>query len=125
MALRRDDLAGAMSSLTRALALNPRLPLALNTLGVVYARQGDYAHAVESWNRAVGVDPRQYDALFNIGLVEGRAAIAPRRVRRCRASSPPRRKSATGKTSLRRGRRWRRCGSLVFYVGSVMLPEAV
>ncbi|MGA8809597.1 MAG: tetratricopeptide repeat protein, partial [Thermoanaerobaculia bacterium] len=53
--------------------LNPRLPLALNTLGVVYARQGDYAHAVDSWNRAVAIDPRQYDALFNAGLVEGRA----------------------------------------------------
>jgi len=53
--------------------LNPRLPLALNTLGVVYARQGDFARAVASWQRAVDVDPRQYDALYNIGFVEGRA----------------------------------------------------
>src|SRR5260221_4971754 len=73
VAVRRDDLPGAMASLTRALDLNPRLPLALNTLGVVYARQSDFPHAVEMWNRAVDVDPRQYDALFNIGLVEGRA----------------------------------------------------
>jgi tetratricopeptide (TPR) repeat protein len=73
VALRRDDVNGAMQYLTRALTLNPRLPLALNTLGVVYARQGDYAHAVESWNHAVDLDPRQYDALFNIGMVEGRA----------------------------------------------------
>jgi lipoprotein NlpI len=64
---------GAMTSLTHALELNPRLPLALNTLGVVYARQSDFPHAVEMWNRAVDIDPRQYDALFNIGLVEGRA----------------------------------------------------
>jgi tetratricopeptide (TPR) repeat protein len=49
------------------------LPLALNTLGVVYARQGDFARAVDAWNRAVDIDPRQYDALYNIGLVQGRA----------------------------------------------------
>jgi len=126
VALRRDDIAGAASFLTRALALNPRLPLALNTLGVVHARQGDYAHAVESWNRAVDIDPRQYDALFNIGLgamagppfdeadvEEGGPAIAPRPARRCRASSPPRRKSATVTTWQRRGRPWRRCSRLV------------
>jgi len=63
----------ARTWLTRALALNPRLPLALNTLGVVDARDNDFAHAVESWNKAVAIDPRQYDALFNIGLVERRA----------------------------------------------------
>src|SRR5258708_4805137 len=73
VAARRDDIQGAMTSLTHALELNPRLPLALNTLGVVYARQSDFPHAVEMWNRAVDIDPRQYDALFNIGLVEGRA----------------------------------------------------
>src|SRR5712691_9639449 len=73
VALRRDDVHGAEQYLTRALELNPRLPLALNTLGVVYARQGDFARAVASWQRAVDVDPRQYDALYNIGFVEGRA----------------------------------------------------
>ena len=49
------------------------MPLALNTLGVAYARANDFSHAVESWNRAVQIDPRQYDALLNIGLVEAKA----------------------------------------------------
>jgi tetratricopeptide (TPR) repeat protein len=52
--------------------MNPNLPLALNTLGVVYARSNDFTRAVESWNRAVQVDPRQYDALYNIAMVESR-----------------------------------------------------
>jgi len=73
VALRRNDVPSAQTYLTRALELNPRLPLALNTMGVLYARMNDFPHAVESWNRAVAIDPRQYDALFNIGLVEGRA----------------------------------------------------
>jgi regulator of sirC expression with transglutaminase-like and TPR domain len=47
--------------------------MALNTLGVVYARENDYARAVRSWQSAVDIDPRQYDALYNIGFVEGRA----------------------------------------------------
>jgi len=48
----------------------------LNTLGVVYAREGDSARAVSAWQRAVDIDPRQYDALYNIGFVEGRAGHA-------------------------------------------------
>ena len=62
-----------MDYLNRALTLNPRLPNALNTLGVAYADAGQLAEAVDYWNRAVAVDPRQYDALFNIALVETRA----------------------------------------------------
>ena len=49
------------------------MPLALNSMGVVYARRNDLPRALESWKRAVAVDPKQYDALFNIGLVAGNA----------------------------------------------------
>jgi tetratricopeptide (TPR) repeat protein len=52
------------------------LPLALNAMGVVLARQGDYSRAVDAWKRAVESDPRQYDALLNIGRVEGRRGNA-------------------------------------------------
>jgi type IV pilus assembly protein PilF len=52
--------------------LNPKLPLALNTLGVAYAQTSDFSRAVDAWNRAVQIDPRQYDALYNIGMVEAR-----------------------------------------------------
>src|SRR5579863_887996 len=73
VALQQNQMQLAQTYLTRALALNPRLPLALNTMGVLDARMNDYEHAVESWKQAVQIDPRQFDALFNIGLVEGRA----------------------------------------------------
>jgi cytochrome c-type biogenesis protein CcmH/NrfG len=64
------------------LELNPRLPLALNTMGVVYARQGDFAHAVQSWQRAVEIDPRQYDALLTSASSKAAPVTRRRRVRR-------------------------------------------
>jgi Flp pilus assembly protein TadD len=72
LSLREGDVRAAMSYLTRALTLNPKLPLALNTLGVAYAQTNDFSRAVDAWNRAVQIDPRQYDALYNIGMVEAR-----------------------------------------------------
>ena len=70
------DVGGAGTRLTRALELNPKLPLAWNTLGVIYAQKSDFEHAVDSWKRAVACDPRQYDALLNIGIVASRAGNA-------------------------------------------------
>ena len=61
----------------KALSLNPKLPLALNTMGVVYARNNDLESAVEVWHRAVNIDPRQYDALYNIALVEQKLGHVP------------------------------------------------
>jgi arylsulfatase A-like enzyme/Flp pilus assembly protein TadD len=72
-ALRSNDTRTARTHLTRALELNPRLPLALNTLGVVSARENDLRSAIAYWNKAVELDPRQYDALFNTGLVQTQA----------------------------------------------------
>ena len=59
----------AEEHLTRALQLNPDLPLALNTLGVVYVRKGDPVRAQDAWRRSFAADRRQYDALFNLGLL--------------------------------------------------------
>ncbi len=63
--------------------LNPRLPLALNTLGVIYIRKGEPARAQDVWKRSFSIDRRQYDALYNLGLLaaqrgqreEARAAL--------------------------------------------------
>ncbi len=73
VALQQNEMQLAQTYLTRALDLNPRLPLALNTMGVLYARMSDYERAVASWKQAVQIDPHQFDALFNMGLVEGHA----------------------------------------------------
>jgi arylsulfatase A-like enzyme/Flp pilus assembly protein TadD len=70
-ALQNGDVAGARDRLNRALALNPNLPLTLNTLGVIDAREGRYPQAIQMWSRAISLDRRQYDAMYNLALVAG------------------------------------------------------
>ncbi|HKR66315.1 MAG TPA: alkaline phosphatase family protein [Thermoanaerobaculia bacterium] len=45
--------------LERALGLQPSSTLALNNLGVYYARKEDFARALDFWNRSLSIDPRQ------------------------------------------------------------------
>jgi predicted AlkP superfamily phosphohydrolase/phosphomutase/Flp pilus assembly protein TadD len=45
--------------LERALGMRPTSTLALNNLGVFYARRKDYARALDFWNRSLSIDPRQ------------------------------------------------------------------
>ena len=71
VALQNNDANTAREKLLRALDLNPNLPLTLNTLGVLYARDGRYPDAIEMWSRAIALDQRQYDAMYNLALVAG------------------------------------------------------
>jgi superkiller protein 3 len=84
--------AAARDRLRQALALNDRLPISWNTLGVVLFQEGDAAGALAAWQRAIDLDPRQVDALYNIGLVaadSGRAAQARTALERFVKSAPP------------------------------------
>jgi tetratricopeptide (TPR) repeat protein len=45
--------------LERALGLQPSSTLALNNLGILYAKKNDYARALDFWNRSLTIDPRQ------------------------------------------------------------------
>jgi predicted AlkP superfamily phosphohydrolase/phosphomutase/Tfp pilus assembly protein PilF len=45
--------------LVRALGLQPSSTLALNNLGLFYAKQNDYGRALDYWNRSLSIDPRQ------------------------------------------------------------------
>jgi tetratricopeptide (TPR) repeat protein len=61
--------------LEKALALNPRLAGAHNTLGVIAAQSGQADAAIEPWKEALALEPREYDTVYNIGRVlwnEGR-----------------------------------------------------
>jgi arylsulfatase A-like enzyme/tetratricopeptide (TPR) repeat protein len=71
VALQNNDAAAAHEHLQRALALNPNLPITLNTLGVLYAREGQYQAAIPAWSKAISLDRRQYDAMYNLALVAG------------------------------------------------------
>jgi predicted AlkP superfamily phosphohydrolase/phosphomutase/Tfp pilus assembly protein PilF len=48
-----------LPELERALGLQPSSTLALNNLGVYYARQKDYGRALDFWNRSLTIDGRQ------------------------------------------------------------------
>ena len=45
--------------LVRALGLQPSSTLALNNLGLFYAKQNDYGRALDFWNRSLSIDPHQ------------------------------------------------------------------
>ena len=59
---------GAVTNLTRALELDPRLARAHNALAAVYMRQRREAEAVSHWQTALQLDPHLYDALYNVGV---------------------------------------------------------
>jgi arylsulfatase A-like enzyme/Flp pilus assembly protein TadD len=92
VSLHMDQPAAAQRYLESALALNDRLPVSWNTLGVALFRQQRTDAALSAWERAVTIDPRQYDALYNIGLVAagaGRRAQASKALTRFVATAPP------------------------------------
>lgn len=45
--------------LVRALGLQPSSTLALNNLGLFYAKQNDYGRALDFWNRSLSIEPHQ------------------------------------------------------------------
>lgn len=61
------DLPRARQSMEAALALDPGLARAYNSLGVIAAQEGRPDEAVARWRRAVELDPRDYQTLFNLG----------------------------------------------------------
>lgn len=54
-----DRMTEGLPELERALGLQPSSTLALNNLGVFYARKKDYGRALDFWNRSLTIDPRQ------------------------------------------------------------------
>ena len=58
-----------------ALAIDPDVARAHNSLGVIAAREGRMPDAIEHWKRAAALDPRDYQTLFNLGsTLRGRGA---------------------------------------------------
>ena len=64
-----NDLAHAEESLKKALALNPRHPVALNELGIVYRRTGRFAEARKSYEQALALYPGFHFARRNLGIL--------------------------------------------------------
>jgi len=66
---RVNDLANAEASLEKALALNPRHPVALNELGIVYRRTGRFAEARASYERTLALYPNFHFARRNLAIL--------------------------------------------------------
>jgi Tfp pilus assembly protein PilF len=86
---RRDR---AIATLREALAADPGLAGARNTLAVAYARSGNLEGAISEWRTLLQAQPANVDVLYNIGtalLQLGRAAEAIPYLERFIASAPP------------------------------------
>jgi arylsulfatase A-like enzyme/Tfp pilus assembly protein PilF len=75
------DYGRAKEAFEGALALNPNMARAHNSLGVIAAETGNADEAIERWKRAVQAEPRDVDTLFNLGsLLRQRGRIAEARL---------------------------------------------
>ena len=57
--LQAERYTDGLPEMERALGLQPSSTLALNNLGIFYAKQKDYSRALDFWNRSLTIDPRQ------------------------------------------------------------------
>jgi Tfp pilus assembly protein PilF len=67
--LLQEDLAGALSELSKAEAINPRNIDTLTLLGFTYYKRQEFDKAIEYFNRALEVDPSRSEVRNNLGLV--------------------------------------------------------
>src|SRR5207249_44595 len=65
-AIRRGKLQEAETFARQAVEVDPALPDAFTTLGVVLSTAGRKADAIDAWKRAVEIDPAQFNALYNL-----------------------------------------------------------
>jgi arylsulfatase A-like enzyme/tetratricopeptide (TPR) repeat protein len=76
----------------QALALNSKLPLAWNNLGVALFQLGSKGEALDAWQKAVDLQPDLWDALWNLGTEAagmGRTDQARKALERFAAGAPP------------------------------------
>ena len=64
-----NDLEHAEASIGRALALNPRHPVALNELGIIDRRKGRFKEARESYEKALALHPDFHFARKNLAIL--------------------------------------------------------
>ncbi len=90
--LQAKDLAGAETSLRKAIDVDPSLAGAYTALGVVFARTNRRNDAIDAWKRAVTLDAGDFSAMYNliVNLVEsGRGSEAVPFADRFIATAPP------------------------------------
>ena len=89
---RRAQLQTAESFARKAIEVDPALPDAFTTLGVVLSTSDRKAEAIDSWKRAVQIDSSQFNALYNLWFelaAAGRRDEASTYGRQFVATAPP------------------------------------
>jgi tetratricopeptide (TPR) repeat protein len=89
---RRAKLQESEAFARKAIELDPTLPDAFTTLGVVLSTSGRKPEAIDSWKRAVQIDPAQFNALYNLWYelaAAGRRDEASTYGRQFVATAPP------------------------------------
>ncbi len=69
MLLTHRDTLGAFSALSRSIEINTKNSISLNTIGILYFKQGDTDKAEVLFKRAVSIDSTHSQAFFNLGMV--------------------------------------------------------
>jgi tetratricopeptide (TPR) repeat protein len=67
--LSHSDTLGAFSALLRSIELNNRNVVALNTIGILYYKQGDSDKAETLFRKNIGIDSTNALSHFNLGMV--------------------------------------------------------
>ncbi|HTQ79548.1 MAG TPA: tetratricopeptide repeat protein, partial [Thermoanaerobaculia bacterium] len=90
--MRRGHWEAARQQLERAVAANPRLPVAWNNLGVALSHLNRPGAALAAWRQALGLNPNLWDTLWNLGLgqaEQGQTLEARATLGRFIAQAPP------------------------------------
>ena len=66
---KKELLNDAVASFKKALAVNPKEPLAHFNLGVIYWQIGNFDEAINSFSQAIQLDPNLMDAYANLGFL--------------------------------------------------------
>lgn len=69
MLLAHQDTLGAFSALSKSIEVNAKNSISLNTIGILYFKQGDTDKAEILFKRAVSIDSTHSQAFFNLGMV--------------------------------------------------------
>jgi tetratricopeptide (TPR) repeat protein len=69
MLLAHEDTLGAFSALSKSIEINTKNGISLNTIGILYFKQGETDKAEILFKRAVAIDSTHSQAFFNLGMV--------------------------------------------------------
>lgn len=68
----QGNLSQAISDLTKAVEINPKLSKAYNNRGFAYATQGNFPQAISDFTRVIEINPQDAEAYYSRGFVNSK-----------------------------------------------------